>query len=75
VHKARTFICALLLAGLSAGGVVSAQTAEPDVSPDQDPGKIGLELSLGVSPADIRLEDIVSGMEQVSLSPIVTDDF
>ena len=75
MHKARTFICALLLAGLSAGGVVSAQTAEPDVSPDQDPGKTGLELSLGVSPADIRLEDIVSGMEQVSLSPIVTDDF
>mgnify|MGYP001190451723 CR=1 FL=1 len=38
-------------------------------------GQMDLDLSMGVSASGTRLEEILSGVEQVSLSPIVTEDF
>ncbi|MEO8002854.1 MAG: hypothetical protein ABI644_13345, partial [Arenimonas sp.] len=78
MHKARIFISALLLAGLSVCGLARASLAESDAVSEQSPaeaGQIDLGLSLGASPSSTRLEEILSGVEQVSLSPIISNDF
>jgi diguanylate cyclase (GGDEF)-like protein len=82
VRKAGTFISALWLLGLlgllACGqvGASDAQQAETLQDPaTAQPAPIDLSLSLGVSPTDTGLEEILSGMKQVSLSPIVTDGF
>ena len=75
MQKARTWIGALLLVGLSLSGWANAQTAEPDTSSEQAPAPIDLGLSMGVSPSDVRLEEILSGEQKVSLSPIVSNEF
>ena len=75
MQKARTLIGALLLVGLLLPGWAKAQTAESDPTLEQTPAPIDLGLSMGVSPSGVRLEEILSGAEQVSLSPIVTNEF
>ncbi len=78
MHRARTLIGALLLAGSCICGLAHAAVAKPEVAPAQVPAQtaqVDLGLSLGVSPSHVRLEEILSGVEQVSLSPIVTNEF
>ena len=78
MHKARTLISALLLVGLCVGGLAHAAIAEPNAAAEQAPAgasQVDLGLSLGVSPSHVRLEEILSGVEQVSLSPVVTTQF
>ncbi len=75
MQKARTLIGALLLVSSSLSGWANAQTVEPDALMDQAPVEIDLGLSMGTSPTDVRLEEILSGEKQVSLSPIVSNEF
>mgnify|MGYP000435638908 FL=1 len=75
MQKARTVIGALLLVGLSLSGWANAQAVVPDALSNQAPAQIDLGLSMGVSPTEVRLEQILSGEKQVSLSPIVSNEF
>lgn len=67
MRKAQTWVGALVLLGLLAFGHASAEDAQ--IEP------VDLGLSLGVSPSATSLEEILSGVVQVSLSPIVRNDF
>jgi diguanylate cyclase (GGDEF)-like protein len=74
VHKARTWI-GILAAALLVSGLACAQALESQTVSDPAATQVDLGLSLGVSPSTTRLEDMLTGVEQVSLSPIVTNEF
>ena len=80
MQKARTLIGAIWLTALLFSGWAMAQAASPDTAAaEQTASSAGpqpdLGLSMGVSPSSTRLEEMLSGVEQVSLSPIVTNEF
>ncbi|MGH8051835.1 MAG: diguanylate cyclase domain-containing protein [Arenimonas sp.] len=75
MHKARILIGALWLMACIFSACANAQTNESDVQIAAQAEQIDLGLSLGVSPTDTRLEEMLSGMKLVSLSPIVNNEF
>lgn len=78
MHKLRTLIGALWLAVALSSGHAVAQVESHDPSLDkanESAEQVDLGLSLGKSPSSTRLEEMLSGEEQVSLSPIVTNEF
>lgn len=75
MQKVKALIGTFLLAVLLAAGQARAQDAANAETSAQTSGSGGLELSLGMSPKNVVLEDMLSGHEKVFLSPIIGDEF
>ncbi len=75
MQKAQALIGLLLLAGLLAFGQARAQDAASAGVPTQSSEASNLDLSLGASPKNVLLEDMLSGREKVFLSPVIGDEF
>lgn len=73
MQKARTLIGVLLLAGSLVFNHAHAQ--DEVLSEPKETRQGSLELSVGSSQRDVLLENIVSGREKITLSPIVGNGF
>lgn len=71
MQKVRTLLGLLFLFGLFVYTTAVAQEPAAESTAVTE----NIELSLGVSPGDVRLEDMLAGTKRVSFSPMVANEF